>query len=257
MRGGGDAAAALHRSAASRSDGTARGSSASVVRAADVKELQALGDALREQLGSGVGVLAASFEDGKGALLVVVTDDLREQRRARGRDRARTWRRWRAGAAAESRTWRRRAFPTRRDSATRCRARLRSFAVRWASVVTLGEWLRERNAGAAAAARGATSTKCSGERGDAERRWRCGALPRRRRGVAGRAGGAPSAGRESALDLLTVDALVTYAFEAAAEAPASLEATATAAMTLAATARRERSSRRAAVEPISQLETTS
>ena len=38
----------------------------------------------------------------------------------------------------------------------------------------------------------------------------------------------PSAGRESALDLLTVDALVTYAFEAAE--PASLEATATAAM---------------------------
>ena len=48
----------------------------------------------------------------------------------------------------------------------------------------------------------------------------------------------PSAGRESALDLLTVDALVTYAFEAAADAPASLEATATAAMIrLAATVR--------------------
>jgi len=48
----------------------------------------------------------------------------------------------------------------------------------------------------------------------------------------------PSAGRESALDLLTVDALVTYAFEAAAGAPESLEATATAAMIrLAATAR--------------------
>ena len=47
------------------------------MRAGDVKELQALGDALREQLGSGVGVLAARFEDGKGTLLVVVTDDLR------------------------------------------------------------------------------------------------------------------------------------------------------------------------------------
>jgi alanyl-tRNA synthetase len=44
-----------------------------------VKELQALGDAVREQLGSGVGVLAASFEDGKNALIVVVTDDLREK----------------------------------------------------------------------------------------------------------------------------------------------------------------------------------
>src|SRR5262249_54700769 len=52
---------------------------ASVVRAGDVKELQALGDAVREKLGSGVGVLAASFEDGKNALLVVVTDDLREK----------------------------------------------------------------------------------------------------------------------------------------------------------------------------------
>jgi alanyl-tRNA synthetase len=52
---------------------------ASVVRANDVKELQALGDAVRDQLGSGVGVLAASFEDGKNTLLVVVTDDLRER----------------------------------------------------------------------------------------------------------------------------------------------------------------------------------
>jgi hypothetical protein len=36
--------------------------------------------------------------------------------------------------------------------------------------------------------------------------------------------------RESALDLLTADALVTYAFEAAADAPATLAATASAAM---------------------------
>jgi hypothetical protein len=48
----------------------------------------------------------------------------------------------------------------------------------------------------------------------------------------------PSSGRESALDLLTVDALVTYAFEAAAETPASIESNAIAAMIrLAATAR--------------------
>ena len=33
-----------------------------------------------------------------------------------------------------------------------------------------------------------------------------------------------STGRDSALDLLTVDALVTYAFEAASERPDSLEA---------------------------------
>lgn len=40
----------------------------------------------------------------------------------------------------------------------------------------------------------------------------------------------PSVGRESALDLLTIDALVTYAFEAASEKPESLDARATAAM---------------------------
>jgi hypothetical protein len=39
----------------------------------------------------------------------------------------------------------------------------------------------------------------------------------------------PSAGRESALDLLTVDALVTYAFEAASDDPASVAALAEAA----------------------------
>jgi hypothetical protein len=47
----------------------------------------------------------------------------------------------------------------------------------------------------------------------------------------------PAAGRESALDLLTVDALVTYAFEAASDTPDSLAALAAEAMTrLAATA---------------------
>nr|MCU0626403.1 DHHA1 domain-containing protein [Gemmatimonadaceae bacterium] len=47
------------------------------VSAPDMKALQAMGDALREQLGTGVGVLAASLDDGKAALLAVVTDDLR------------------------------------------------------------------------------------------------------------------------------------------------------------------------------------
>jgi len=41
----------------------------------------------------------------------------------------------------------------------------------------------------------------------------------------------PSAGRESALDLLTVDALVTYAFEAASERAPSIDARAASAMT--------------------------
>jgi hypothetical protein len=40
----------------------------------------------------------------------------------------------------------------------------------------------------------------------------------------------PTAGRESALDLLAVDALVTYAFEAAAEEPSTLAARADDAM---------------------------
>jgi alanyl-tRNA synthetase len=52
---------------------------AAAVTVGDVKELQSLGDALRERLGSGVGVLAASFGDGKNTLLAVVTDDLRER----------------------------------------------------------------------------------------------------------------------------------------------------------------------------------
>jgi len=76
MRGGGDQLQNLLQRAESVGSNGSR-LVASVVRAGDVKELQALGDAIREKLGSGVGVLAASFEDGKNALLVVVTDDLR------------------------------------------------------------------------------------------------------------------------------------------------------------------------------------
>lgn len=50
--------------------------------------------------------------------------------------------------------------------------------------------------------------------------------------------GRPSAGRESALDLLTVDALITYAFEAAAIDATMLQSRADAAMSrLAAAAR--------------------
>jgi alanyl-tRNA synthetase len=76
LRGGGDQLASL-LSRAEAVDGTRL--IAAVVRAADVRELQSLGDALRERLGSGVGVIGASFEDGKNTLLVVVTDDLRER----------------------------------------------------------------------------------------------------------------------------------------------------------------------------------
>jgi alanyl-tRNA synthetase len=49
------------------------------VSAGDVRELQTMGDTLRERLGSGVGVLASALEGGKNVLLVVVTDDLRER----------------------------------------------------------------------------------------------------------------------------------------------------------------------------------
>ncbi len=50
---------------------------AAQVAAPDVKALQALGDALREQLEGAVAVLAARLDDGKRAMLAVVTDDLR------------------------------------------------------------------------------------------------------------------------------------------------------------------------------------
>ncbi len=45
----------------------------------DVKSLQALGDAVREALGSGVALLGASLSDGKGALLALATDDARDR----------------------------------------------------------------------------------------------------------------------------------------------------------------------------------
>jgi alanyl-tRNA synthetase len=51
---------------------------ASHVDVGDMRALQALGDALREQMQSGVAVLAASTE-GKHTLLVVVTDDMRDR----------------------------------------------------------------------------------------------------------------------------------------------------------------------------------
>ncbi|HEX6536902.1 MAG TPA: alanine--tRNA ligase [Gemmatimonadaceae bacterium] len=76
LRGGGDQIQRLVADA-ERVDGARI--VAAPVNAIDVKELQALGDALRETLGSGVGVLGSSFGDGKTTLLVVVTDDLRER----------------------------------------------------------------------------------------------------------------------------------------------------------------------------------
>ncbi|MDQ6871866.1 MAG: alanine--tRNA ligase [Gemmatimonadota bacterium] len=50
---------------------------AASVTAPDLPALQAMGDALRDQMGTGVGVLGASFENGKNTMLTVVSDDLR------------------------------------------------------------------------------------------------------------------------------------------------------------------------------------
>jgi alanyl-tRNA synthetase len=47
------------------------------VPASDVRALQALGDALREQLENAVAVLGARLDDGKAAVLAIVTDDVR------------------------------------------------------------------------------------------------------------------------------------------------------------------------------------
>jgi len=50
---------------------------AKAVKADTMKDLQALGDVVRDGLGSGVGALVASFDDGKAGLVIVVSDDLR------------------------------------------------------------------------------------------------------------------------------------------------------------------------------------
>ena len=77
-RGGGSELQTLIASAQSIGDNGAK-LVIGEVAAADAKALQAMGDALREQLRSGVGLLAARLEDGRGSLLAVVTDDLRER----------------------------------------------------------------------------------------------------------------------------------------------------------------------------------
>ncbi len=75
MRGGGDQVQSLI--ARARSVNGAK-LVVDTVQAADVNELKSLGDALREKLGSGVGVIAAPTDE-KATLLVVVTDDLRDR----------------------------------------------------------------------------------------------------------------------------------------------------------------------------------
>ena len=47
------------------------------VKVPTMKELQGLGDVVREGLGSGIGALLGELEDGKAGLVIVVTDDVR------------------------------------------------------------------------------------------------------------------------------------------------------------------------------------
>ena len=79
LRDGGGAGNQLELllTAAERSNGIRI--AAGQISAGNLKELQSMGDALRERLGTGVGVLASTFGDGKNTILVVVTDDLRER----------------------------------------------------------------------------------------------------------------------------------------------------------------------------------
>jgi alanyl-tRNA synthetase len=78
MRGGGDQLQSLLEKSVSVGTNGVRYVSGTV-RASDVKELQVFGDALRERIGSGVGVVGSKFSDGKGGLIVIVSDDLRER----------------------------------------------------------------------------------------------------------------------------------------------------------------------------------
>jgi alanyl-tRNA synthetase len=77
MRGGGGDAVEKLVNTATAVDGMRV--VASVVSVPDVKSLQALGDAVRERLKTGVAALGATFDDGKSTLLAVVTDDVRDR----------------------------------------------------------------------------------------------------------------------------------------------------------------------------------
>ncbi len=77
-RKGGGASQVQTLAAAAQPLGNAR-LVASEVDVADVKALQALGDALREQLPAIVAVLGARLEDGKTTMLAVVGDELRDR----------------------------------------------------------------------------------------------------------------------------------------------------------------------------------
>jgi alanyl-tRNA synthetase len=79
MRGGGTGGGLASQLAAQATEIHGVRFVAAEVEVADVKALQALGDSLRESLGSGVAVIGAVLSDGKGALLAVSTDDARDR----------------------------------------------------------------------------------------------------------------------------------------------------------------------------------
>ena len=79
MRGGGTGGGLASQLAARATEIHGVRFVAAEVEVADVKALQALGDSLRESLGSGVAVIGAVLSDGKGALLAVSTDDARDR----------------------------------------------------------------------------------------------------------------------------------------------------------------------------------
>lgn len=79
MRGGATGSGLAQQLAAAAVDAGGVRLVAARVDVPDVKALQALGDAVREALGSGVALLGATFGDGKGALLAVATDDARDR----------------------------------------------------------------------------------------------------------------------------------------------------------------------------------
>jgi alanyl-tRNA synthetase len=111
MRGGGGDAVSGSSSSATAVDGMRI--VASVVSVPDVKSLQALGDAIRERLKTGVAALGATFEDGKSTLLAVVRMTCANVACVPTAS-SRSWQRPLVVAAAASRTWRRQAFQTRR-----------------------------------------------------------------------------------------------------------------------------------------------
>ncbi len=79
MRSGATGGGLAQQLVASASDVSGTRFVVSRVDVSDIKSLQALGDAVREALGSGVALLGASLADGKGALLAVSTDDARDR----------------------------------------------------------------------------------------------------------------------------------------------------------------------------------